>query len=524
MAVRVQLAIQGGGAKLALLLAAAEPLQTMIGNGDLTLTRVVGTSAGAIAGALLAADISIEAFRRTLLGKKASLLSAYSAPSWTDLLKLLGSNGNPIWSEDPLKQLLESEFKARRITTIAEVEAVRNTKLLILRTNLSAANSEVVPATEPIVGALLDSCGLPFCFRTWQTGPMVDGGVTSNFGWHTLAEPPASGEDYGPVLGIMFDREPPNTSPRGPKAFCLSLLGASIDSATERARQSLGKGQIFSIAPRFGTLEIEKGLNQGLDQDYALVKAESKQWFEDFVEDPEAIRGDIWSGESLPTMTKTARMYRQQHGNRPIEYKRCAMRYYAHGLSAKRRSDMVSYQMEFHTLNYPVYCHKLSLSQIDGRNTGFLKSAWALSDKSTKRALEVTYVPIVDESTPTRREVLAYFNPTLDPHTGPYVLKVSDSVVGLSEPLRGSRGRDQVTIQFDRSTLPIPEIHIVVYLPRSRSANAQFTSRGGQHPGEPMSPFELSEYDDHAGYTPLGWKGENIPPGYLFGPDLIMGS
>lgn len=433
-----QLAIQGGGAKLTLLLAAAQPVQRLIADGELRLTRVVGTSAGAIVAALLAANIDVEAFRRTLLARKPEILAGFKKPGMSDIGKMLLS-GTPIWPEDLLRDILEKEFGARRLRTILDVQTVLDTELQIVSTNLAAAASDIAKPDDPVVHALLNSCGLPIAFHSWSTGPLVDGGVTQNFAWQNLAEQPGSKPEYGPVLGIMFDREPPNKTPNSPMSFCLSLLNSSIDSATERARQSLGKAQIFSINPTFGTFDIEDALGRGLDGDYHLVKEEAKRWFQDFLADPEAIRGDIWSGESLSTMTKTARMYKQQHSGTHVAYKRCAMIFHAHGLAGRDKSDSVQYHMEFQTLAKPVFCHKLALSQSDNLNTGFLKSSWALSDKATRRTVEITHVPMLDETTPTKREVLAYFHPVLDANTGPYVLKVSDSVLGLSETLRKSR-------------------------------------------------------------------------------------
>ena len=77
MPFKMQLAIQGGGARLALLMAAASPIQKLIRDEKIELTRVVGTSAGAIVAAFLAADVDIETFREVLLARREELLRSF---------------------------------------------------------------------------------------------------------------------------------------------------------------------------------------------------------------------------------------------------------------------------------------------------------------------------------------------------------------------------------------------------------------------------------------------------------------
>src|SRR5437879_13740961 len=63
----VQLAIQGGGAKICCLLAAMDAVQALQKDKVLKVTKVAGTSAGAIVGSLFAANVSIEGFRKGLV-------------------------------------------------------------------------------------------------------------------------------------------------------------------------------------------------------------------------------------------------------------------------------------------------------------------------------------------------------------------------------------------------------------------------------------------------------------------------
>ena len=523
MPFKMQLAIQGGGARLALLMAAASPIQTLIRNKDIELTRVVGTSAGAIVAAFLAADIDIETFRQVLLARREELLRSFGKHNMAHIGWCYW-RGERIWNPDMLQQLLEAQFKPRKINTIADAIAVRGTELQIIYTDLADGDGKPFPVDKPVVGALLDSCGLPGAFKTYKTGSVVDGGIAHNFAWENLSGPAGSNAKYGPVIGIMLDREIPNKAPETALQFTGALLSTAIDSATERARAKLGKGQIFSIPADFGTFEIEKGLGQGLNADYMRTKESAERWIGDFLDDPDAVRGDIWSDESMTTMTKTARMYKNQHSGHLIEYERVVMRYYPRGLERKGEYDIVEYEMKFKTLDDPIYCHKMALSQVDGTNTGFLKSSWVLSDDAGNK-IGVTYVPILDDTTPTKREVLAYFDTVLPKNSGPYTLTIKDLVRDLCKPLREEK-KDPQLVQLWRSNRPAGEVHIVVYLPEKVFKGSHWTevTKSGLDPGKAMMPNELTPYEarNSADYNfkVQGWKGSNVAPNQEFGAEL----
>ena len=64
MTIPVQLAFQGGGAKVVALLAAAEAIQDACRQNLISVSRVSGTSAGSIVACLLAGEINIGEVRR----------------------------------------------------------------------------------------------------------------------------------------------------------------------------------------------------------------------------------------------------------------------------------------------------------------------------------------------------------------------------------------------------------------------------------------------------------------------------
>ena len=95
----IQVAIQGGGAKIWALLAAIEALQDLESQKILKVTRIAGTSAGAIAGCIFAAGIpagNVRTILKTQFGKE--LVQLFPKPNRYSVLRLL-LNGKPLWNE-----------------------------------------------------------------------------------------------------------------------------------------------------------------------------------------------------------------------------------------------------------------------------------------------------------------------------------------------------------------------------------------------------------------------------------------
>jgi len=87
----VQLAIQGGGAKLIPLLAACEAIQALEAedNPPIKITRIAGTSAGAIAGCIFAARIPMSTARLHFRRSFESRVSKYFPnPSYWNYYRL----------------------------------------------------------------------------------------------------------------------------------------------------------------------------------------------------------------------------------------------------------------------------------------------------------------------------------------------------------------------------------------------------------------------------------------------------
>jgi predicted acylesterase/phospholipase RssA len=79
---KIQLAIQGGGAKIVDIMATIEAIEDLERKNLIKVTKIAGTSAGAIVGSFFAAGISMQSVRENLLGESGKkLLSSFTKPN-----------------------------------------------------------------------------------------------------------------------------------------------------------------------------------------------------------------------------------------------------------------------------------------------------------------------------------------------------------------------------------------------------------------------------------------------------------
>src|SRR5262245_43672164 len=108
--VNIQLAVQGGGAKLAALVAAMAAIEQLEKDGVIRVTRVAGTSAGSIVGAFFAARIPMEVVRQELLSVAPRLVKEYRIKGW---FRTVGKIvfGKSMWRQGAVEKVLVALFE-----------------------------------------------------------------------------------------------------------------------------------------------------------------------------------------------------------------------------------------------------------------------------------------------------------------------------------------------------------------------------------------------------------------------------
>lgn len=267
MAVKVKVVFQGGGANLVSLMAAASVLEDLRSEKFIEITKLVGVSAGAITACMLASDTRLETYRSRIkdIGPRFIphfRLNTQSKPSQVKLLyKII--NGKPLFNEQKLNEFFNAIFvdHESKVDSFDKLEIPTSiiASNLLKREKIVYGPNDV--AGKSIMQVLVDSCALPYAFRTHQNGEIVDGGVVNNFPIDELI----SHEDDSFLLGFGFDSETPVAS-RNPLEFGLSLLSTSIDSTVKEnaSRIQLMGGEICLLRKAYGVIEFDKALTEGL--------------------------------------------------------------------------------------------------------------------------------------------------------------------------------------------------------------------------------------------------------------------
>jgi len=469
----------------------------------------MGTSAGAIVAAMLAANVDVEALRVELLkGLRNNLLDEVKdVGKWSFLM----SAGNPVWKTDALRHILVTTFKKKNIQKLGDIEKI---DLRIVATDLVHQIPIVYSSQDPrhrdldLVDALLDSCAIPFYFRGWKQGNIVDGGIVLNFPCKDLL---AFEKKDGKVFGLSFLQKD-RPAPRNALDFGLALLDAAMENATREAAETLER-RVLRLPNDFGTLSFKEAFSDhGLGDHFKLSKSETLRWFKDRIANPRIfIDEDFWSGQSTETMAALVKMYRVQAKHCQLLYNKATMEVTAYGLLDSEKPDRTVTRMIFHTTDQVMYGHSVSLSETS--TVSDLKSSNIHLSNEGKQ-IKIDILPMIDGG--QRKEVLVVFEEPLPPNSGPYTLEIIDSVLGLTKVL-SDKGIDEIVSWTDRSRLPIALFEVVVHLPE--------TMRDTQR----LSPLKIkgavgvefdppwNDYPSPAEFFAVGWQGKNVPPGQDFG-------
>jgi predicted acylesterase/phospholipase RssA len=158
MPLRVQLAIQGGGAKLCGLLAAMQALQKLERDGVIEVTRLAGTSAGSIAAALFAADVDIKTVRALIIAQRKKLAKLFPTPRWLGYAKVL-LTGKPIVDISPLRKELDTILRKHGVTLFRDLRKQPKKPLIVVTTDVTNGSAHTLGQDEEnVVGAVVDSC------------------------------------------------------------------------------------------------------------------------------------------------------------------------------------------------------------------------------------------------------------------------------------------------------------------------------------------------------------------------------
>jgi predicted acylesterase/phospholipase RssA len=282
-----QLAIQGGGARLADLIAALEIIQQYEKDGLIRITRICGASAGAIAGAILACGNNSAARARDYLHANAHLIAKQLLPDKRGIFSL-GTiawklwRGQPICAEETIQGELRKLFEDLLGKPRAQLRFSSLPKtLMAVTTDVDLREPKLLKdPKEDLVKALFDSSAFPLVLKGARqlNHPFVDGGLCENLPSDNLV-----GEEskYGNVLAISFPDRPRSRLSLNTFAFIMELFSTAINNSIKRASAHLPTYAVLEIASDINIFDFSFAFDKNLRRaDMELIKIKTKEWLE----------------------------------------------------------------------------------------------------------------------------------------------------------------------------------------------------------------------------------------------------
>lgn len=296
----IQVAFQGGGAKLLAMLPVAHAFQQCERLGRIRVKALAGTSAGAICAALIAANCDFERLRTYIRGNSQRHIHNLGNADFEKLTLLINSEGllPSLWhlmgSRKILKSLYsdgrallnESEF-GRFLDAILEtcelgsksIESLPK-KLIIIATHLVEARG-AERKSGSIKQALRDSCALPIAFRSFRDLTInhhVDGGLCDNLPVNSLV-----GDLSAPIFAVFpeenIDSEPISNLP----SYLLTLFSAAIENNVKRAKSIVSEPFQIPVTCHFSTFGFLDAVRLFSDDNwYRRIKEDATEQIIDF--------------------------------------------------------------------------------------------------------------------------------------------------------------------------------------------------------------------------------------------------
>ena len=509
---QIQIAIQGGGAKIFSLLAAMDAVQTYQQVGKIEVTRVAGTSAGAVVGALFCSGTRLSGFRDELRrGLADRLVGPFTPPGLFKYLWLV-TKGKPLWNTSRLREELQQIFRneAGGDLRVSDLK----TEMMITYTNLAGEGLSIHPKDGFVVDGLLHSAGIPYCFRTWKPpgANIVDGGICENLPVDCLTKYPGKGE----IIAISFARTMAK-EPRNFVQFSSALLDVAIETAMDNARFRLGAESVLTLPQPVGTFEFERAVREGLTTQYENVVERTKKFLDTVINENEGAIGDPWADENLQNLLTLGEMYNAQHKSSLLRYRNQKIEVTANSLMNQKQPDIVEYWLEFETLEDPLYCHPIAATSAQHK-TFINKSSWHLQDKDGKE-VKILHMPMKDPMNPKSRELLLFFKPVLLANSGPYKLIVKDTVQDAVQPLREKR-QDELFIVPRRARGLVDKMEFVIHIP-SEFDKAKLVNKPGEDWGQEVDGGPLTN-NQPPGFRTLAWVGYNRDSKRGWGVDVKL--
>jgi predicted acylesterase/phospholipase RssA len=542
MSIKLQIAFQGGGAKLAALLAVVEEIQTLQRSSEIIVTRVSGTSAGAIAAALLAFDIDAGAIAQSLSANGSDyierVIPASRYPRAQGLIPKLKMYKNviqsrPIANIQALREIIE-ELLSQKFN---EEELSIKIPLFVVAADLRKGEKRTIEITEfggPLFDALVDSCALPIFFRTSKHlagSSLVDGGLLENLPVTELIDDEAT---FGEAIAVSFEENSNQFLADNFLQYSFGLLNAAILNSCKRATQLAGKHKVLMVKTDIDTFDFEKAINilPSSDQ-YISIRKDAHDWL---VSTIQLLRSNSSQMKLNDVLIKNFQIYKSHYFHRKKRVERGALMVTARCLAYESENvysiyDEISWILKFSPVDQKIYCIAISSEENEDGSPVFIPDVSVIDSKGYK--VDVLLLPAIDPDLriapngAKMKDLLIYFPRPLDPADEeymPYTITKNEIVRQCMQPLK-KQGHDYLLMRNSHQE-PIQNAELLLRVPINFPqviATSQNNAPNFRTDFREMKDTELVSYGiEPGGFRTVGWKVENLLQGESFGLDLIL--
>ena len=264
--IKIQITIQGGGAKFVTMLPAARAFADQRKHGHIHITRLSGASAGSIVAALIAVNANFPSLNNFLKTKARQYVKRMKGPlRWLPRCLQKPLFVFKVWwgwsvvHPELLKEFLLEMFSSScvdlmdinpniREITIGEVKRHFKCDLKIALCSLEKLHGHEALDDHLLIDALVDSCSIPLFFRNVKNlapGQFVDGGLCENLPTSNLFN---DMDTYGDLFAITtIDKSTSNI--RSAFDLMMAVFGASVNHNVKRSMDLVG-GTLNVPVPR----------------------------------------------------------------------------------------------------------------------------------------------------------------------------------------------------------------------------------------------------------------------------------
>lgn len=539
--IKIQLAIQGGGARIVAIMAVLDALEEL--SDKIQVTRIVGTSAGAIAGAFFATGLGVktivDGWQKGELNKLSASLTiprnTFLPSSFSIAWHLIKQT--PLWSSNNIHNYLDSIFKKceKRCVFFDDLENIKGVKVTVVSTNLRNRSSEESKGSDPIVSTLMDSSGLPYLLRKWNIGGnpvIVDGGIGDNL--------PATRLDIlnlneTPVCISFHPEVGATANPSNFKDFSLALLEAAIDVSSKKSASLVPNTYYIDTSIR--TFDFNDALKSISSGEYQKIKQAAHTWFSELHnsiktrERQKAIAFSVtnlhpWESENATAqavMTGIWIAIEKQFQDQCFFFRYVEMRATLGSLGQAGGNDTIKYTVEFEPDTQPLYCYWFGVS--DGLTSQLTKEpTYEIQCVNTDEYVSHVRVPVKNPGESDARYMAIFFTPPLLPGNK-YRLVQTEVGRNLVNKLITEK-KDEMGVSPNRVKGSIDLAKLIVDMPQAIKHFTIKTQRGNKaevvselYPDTLRRNREASLLD---GYNTHIVEGRNVVG--LFAIDITIGS